>query len=87
MWITIALAAMLSQDWPQLLGPARNGVAQHAAPGAIGAVVWRRDVGQGFAGPVVVDGKLILFHRVADNEVVECLDARNGQTVWRHAYP
>ena len=44
--------------------------------------------GQGFAGPVVADGRLILlFHRVRDEEIVEALDISTGNTQWRHAYP
>jgi outer membrane protein assembly factor BamB len=43
-------------------------------------------VGEGFAGPAVAGGRVILFHRVAREEVVEALDARTGASVWRHAY-
>src|SRR5262245_61035791 len=97
----VALAAVLcfdaaaqspTPDWPQFLGPARNGA--HLGPpladswGAAGPrIVWRRDVGQGFAGPAVVGGRLILFHRVGGEEVVESLDAATGTSNWRYAYP
>jgi len=50
-------------------------------------VVWQKAVGHGFSGPVVADRKLILFHRLADNETVECLDARTGSPFWSFAYP
>ena len=33
------------------------------------------------------DGKLVLFHRLADLEVVQVLDAATGKPLWRHAYP
>ncbi len=57
-----------AEDWPQYLGPERNGVSQGPALaetwGAGGPqVVWRKPVGAGFSGPVVVAGRLILFHR------------------------
>jgi outer membrane protein assembly factor BamB len=85
---TSALAA----DWPQFLGPTRNGIY----PGPVLAeswpkegppVVWQRKVGQGFSGPTVSGGKLILFHRIDDNEVVECLDAKTGKFLWKTDYP
>src|SRR5687768_2759910 len=80
-----------AQDWPQHLGPERNGIYKGAALaeswGAQGPrVVWRKTVGQGFSGPVVAQGRVILFHRVANEEVVEALDARTGAPQWRYAY-
>jgi outer membrane protein assembly factor BamB len=79
-------------DWPQFLGPARNGVYQGPAlaetwPAAGPKVVWRKPVGAGFAGPVVVNGRVILFHRQGKEEVVESLDAKTGSPAWRYAYP
>jgi outer membrane protein assembly factor BamB len=87
-----AAAQAVAEDWPQFLGPERNGVyrgpALAEAWGAGGPrVVWRKPVGAGFSAPVVVQGRLILFHRVANSEVVESFDARTGESQWRYAYP
>jgi outer membrane protein assembly factor BamB len=49
--------------------------------------VWQKSVGEGFAGPVVVGDRVILFHRVMNQEVVESLDAKTGDSRWRYAYP
>jgi outer membrane protein assembly factor BamB len=49
--------------------------------------VWQKPIGQGLAGPVVAGERVLLFHRVAKEEVVESLDARTGQGQWRYAYP
>ena len=73
-------------------GPSRNGVyAGPALADAWGAngpkAVWRKQVGQGFAGPAVVGNRVILFHRVGNEEVLESLDAATGDSVWRYAYP
>jgi outer membrane protein assembly factor BamB len=78
-------------DWPQYLGPTRNGVYNgpplaEAWPATGPAKVWQKNVGQGFAGPVVVGNRVILFHRVGNEEVVEALDASNGTALWRYAY-
>ena len=79
-------------DWPQFLGPDRNGT--YAGPplsetwGPTGPkVVWRKQVGAGFAGPAVVQGRVLLFHRVGNEEVLESLDAKTGNSTWRYAYP
>jgi outer membrane protein assembly factor BamB len=95
-WLAAALLAVTVvhggvTDWPQFLGPTRDG--HYAGPpladtwGASGPkVVWRKQVGQGFAGPAVVGNRVIVFHRVGNEEVVESLDAANGNSIWRYAY-
>ena len=92
--IVIALAfgaPLIASDWPQYLGPTRNGVYAGPAladrwPAAGPRVVWRRDIGAGLSGPVVAAGRLILFHRVGNREIVEALDAATGLTEWRYDY-
>lgn len=91
--VAVAMGAQgAAYDWPQFLGPERNGVYRGPALaetwGASGpAVVWRKEIGQGLSGPVVAQNRLILFHRVSDQEVVEAFDARTGTSQWRYAYP
>lgn len=87
-WLGKATAA----DWPQFLGPARDGT--YAGPALATSWpkegpprVWSKRIGQGFSGPVVSEGKVILFHRLGDRETVECLDAGNGTSLWSFAYP
>src|SRR5262245_12505446 len=82
----------VAMDWPQFLGPDRNGT--YAGPplsenwGPSGPkVVWRKPVGQAFAGPAVVQNHVLLFHRVNNEEVLESLDAKTGMSTWRYAYP
>lgn len=50
-------------------------------------VVWETGKGTGYAPPAVAAGRLILFHRVKDEEVVDCLDPETGRRYWRFAYP
>ena len=46
-----------------------------------------RPSAQGFSGPVVVQGRVILFHRIGNEEIVDAIDARTGAAQWRYAYP
>lgn len=91
--LALALGAQaLAADWPQLLGPDRNGVyagpaLNEAWPAAGPRVVWRRKVGAGLSGPVVVQNRVVLFHRVANREVIEGIDASSGKTQWEYGYP
>ena len=85
-------AATAAQDWPQILGPGRNGIYTGAPivpsfPRTGPPLLWKRDVGAGFAGPAVAGGKLVLFHRVNNRETVEAMDAVTGKTVWSFDYP
>ena len=40
-------------------------------------VLWRRDVGSGFAGVAVVGDACILFHRVGDEAIAQRLNCGN----------
>ncbi len=93
--ISLALLAVITvaaEDWPQILGPGRDGVYRGVTladswPAAGPRVVWKRPVGQGLAGVVVASGRVIVFHRVKGEEVIESLDAKTGAPQWRLAYP
>ena len=79
-------------EWPQILGPNRNGVATDerlatAWPEAGPAKLWSRTVGSGFAGVAVSGGVAIVFHRLADEEIVEALDAATGEPRWKSPFP
>ena len=92
-FVALLLAAypLSAADWPQFLGPTRN--ATYAGtdladgwPKDGPPIAWQRKVGSGWAGPVAAGGKVILFHRVAAQEVVECLDAQTGKELWKQPF-
>ena len=82
--------AVMAEDWPQFLGPRRDGsyVGEISAtwPKEGPKQVWKKDVGIGFAGPVVSQGKVFIFHREGDEEKLDCLDANSGNKVWSSGY-
>lgn len=77
-------------DWPQFLGPTRNGATPDAVAATFPAggppIIWTRKVGQGFSGPVVAGANAVLFHRVGDEAVVECMDAMTRKPRWSAKY-
>lgn len=90
----LAFAGMLAgADWPQFLGPHRNGAADASEPALPESfptepkTLWKKELGTGFAGPVVRDGKVIMFHREGDEAVVEALETTDGSRAWRFSYP
>jgi len=79
-------------DWPQLLGPDRNGVYSGGDlaeqwPSGGPPKVWEKKIGNGFSNPVVAKRRLILFHRVRNDEVVDAFDGESGKAVWSYKYP
>jgi len=91
--IASSLAAVAQgADWPQFLGPDRNGTSPEtnlggAWPSEGPAVRWMKAVGEGFSGPAVAQGRLILFQRKGAEEMIDCLDAKTGAPLWHFAYP
>ena len=75
-------------DWPQFLGPQRNGSSEEAIAAQWNAtepkVLWKRLVGSGFAGPIVSGSQVILFHRRDDLEILECFDVEKGTSRWQN---
>lgn len=78
-------------DWPQILGPHRNGAAEgeQLLPWQDGGPknLWTRKVGFGFGGVAVVKNRVVVFHRVDNIERIEALDVRTGQRVWKADFP
>lgn len=90
--LVLVVACPALADWPQFLGPNRNGIAvgetvAAALPAGGFKSVWQRDVGQGFAGVAVVDGTVFAFHREGDSEIVEALNATTGKPIWKKSFP
>lgn len=80
---------IFAQDWPQWRGPDRNGKAQFKAPATWPKELkqpWKKTVGAGDATPALANGKLYVFSREGDSEVVRCLNATDGNQVWEEKY-
>src|SRR5687768_6387187 len=81
-----------ADDWPQWLGPRRDGTSLDkglidAFPKTGPRILWQRKVGEGFAGPVIAGGRLIIYSRVGNDEHLDCIDARISAARWGFQYP
>ena len=90
--LILSSTQLRADDWPQFLGPRRDSTSLDKGlldtfPKEGPRLVWQREVGEGYSGPIIAGDKLILFHRVGNDEVVECLSADSGKLVWKTAYP
>ncbi len=90
--VLLAVAAFApAADWPQWLGPRRDGsTTEKVAPwkGAL-QVLWRQPVGEGHSSPVVAGGRVYLHTRVngEDAEALQAFDAKDGKPLWKTSYP
>jgi outer membrane protein assembly factor BamB len=86
------LSNINAQDWPQYFGPTRNGVSSQKDilktwPEKGPEVLWTSEIGIGYGGPVVKDGKVYLLDR--DDKVgdkLRCFDLANGKELWSFGY-
>ena len=86
------LPACHGDDWPFFLGPRGDGTSAETGlldrwPEAGPPVLWKKKVGEGYSAPSIRGDRLVFFHRVGDEEVVECLEPTTGKTLWRFGYP
>lgn len=84
---TASPLAVSMAGWPKLLGASGHSTSPETGlavtwPDAGPPVVWQREVGAGYSSPVVTDEGLLLLHRVADRERLECLDLQSGEVRW-----
>jgi outer membrane protein assembly factor BamB len=88
--LAIAGGAVRAQDWPQWRGPGRDGVAPVGAPKAWPeklTVKWKVQTGEGYASPILADGRILHFTRQGDDEVAMSIDPASGKVHWKQSYP
>lgn len=90
--VLFSVGNLLAADWPQFLGPTRDGISTETGlmekfPASGPKVVWQKQIGTGYSAPSVRDGKVVLFHRQGNEEIVECFGADDAKALWRYAYP
>jgi outer membrane protein assembly factor BamB len=81
-----------ADDWPSFLGPHRDGRSsetgilldwKEGGP----PLVWQREVGEGYATPVVAGGRLFHVDRVGDRARLSALNATTGAALWQVETP
>jgi len=90
--LLVGLSEIYAQDWPQYYGPNRDGLSTQKGilrswPQSGPEVLWTVNVGIGYGGPVVKDGKVYLLDR--DDKVgdkLRCFDLSSGKELWSFAY-
>ncbi|MDH6356217.1 PQQ-binding-like beta-propeller repeat protein [Parabacteroides sp. PF5-9] len=81
-----------AQDWPQFLGPDRDSKSPQKGllkswPESGPEVLWSVNVGIGYGGPVVKNGKVYLLDRDDETgDIMRCFDLNTGRELWKFSY-
>lgn len=91
---SLLVSLVAADDWPQWRGPQRDGVWRET--GIVESFEekqlqprWRVEVGAGYSGPTVAEGRVFLTDRLVEPKQVErvlCFDAKTGAKIWSHTY-
>ncbi len=77
-------------DWPQFLGPNRDSSTPDKIPAWKDAPkeLWKKPVGEAHSSPVVANGLVYLFAKVAKKEAesLTAFDAKTGDEKWTKSY-
>jgi outer membrane protein assembly factor BamB len=89
-----------SQDWPCWRGPNGDGISRETQwdPQTLNGgarILWKADIGQGHSAVSIQDGLLYTLGsrflkkngETLYEEIVFCLNASTGETVWKYIYP
>jgi outer membrane protein assembly factor BamB len=87
-----ATASAQSSDWAQWGGPHRNFTSDvkglpPAWPESGPRRLWSRELGDGYSAIAAAGGKLYTMYRRGEADVVICMQASTGKTLWEFAYP
>ena len=90
--LVLCLLPAGAADWPQFLGPSRNGMAPDKGiatdwvkrPPKLRWQVALTD--DGFAGPAVARGTVFIIDHQGKQDIVRALDLKTGRERWRFAY-
>jgi len=97
LWLTLftiagSAALAIGADWPQFMGPNGDGTSAEkgllrAWPAAGPKVLWKVEMGPGYGGAAIRDGKVYALDRSGQQkDVLRCLDLGSGKEEWTFSY-
>jgi len=84
----LASSADAGLDWPQFLGPERNGISSETGlldriPEAGPPEIWRKKVGGGMSGLAISRGRIVTMIQANRKQWLMAYDAATGDEIWK----
>lgn len=89
--LTFSCGSIRAEDWPGVLGPARNGTTTERSfasdewPETL-EPSWTLTLGSGYAGPAIINSAVLIPHRQKDVEHVVAVDRDSGKKLWQSSW-
>lgn len=86
----------LPGSWPRFRGPNYDNISPETTPALARSwpsngppKLWQLEVGEGYAPPVVWQGRVYLmdYDREGQADALRCLSLADGKEIWRYTYP
>ena len=89
--LVLAASVAAAGDWPHARGPAYDGVSDETGLADAWPVdgprqLWSRELGQGFSGIVISEGRLFTQYQTSAGQHLVCLDPITGDALWTTRY-
>jgi len=93
--VSDGVASQLPGGWPRFRGANFDNIAKvdvelaRSWPKTGPPVLWSIDVGEGYAGVVVLNGRVYLidYDKANAADAIRCLSLADGREIWRYSYP
>ncbi len=81
-----------AEDWPQFRGPHHDGISRETGwtqdwKGQSPRVTWQANVGIGFSGVTVSEGRVFTIGHDDGQDTIWCLAEDTGRVLWKKTYP
>jgi outer membrane protein assembly factor BamB len=85
-------AGAVTHDWTTFQGPTHNAVSTETKllkewPEGGPPLIWELSKGTGYSSPAIQGDRLVYFHRMGKEAIVECLHPETGDLYWEFRYP
>ena len=88
-------ASAIAGEWPAFRGPQGDSISTDPTPLARSwpsegpPVLWSTEVGDGYAGAAISQGRVYLldYDKDAQADTLRCLSLEDGREIWRNSYP